>query len=238
MIKRGKHFIKSFMTLDYEFTGIRIQEGYLSPVDWTIKIDLIAPEKKGRTPEESEYNASVAFQKIYFWLDTNLPSITIVDVEKEDDLYIANLSSNIMMYCPGSANDDMIVQLLHSKLTALAGTELLIAQIHMKASDSIINYTFDCDDGKYNLPLLTSEYFIEGSARDKTPWWSRDDGFCFEFIRPADSDITDEELFKDIVDPMDEFERVMAEATETQISMVREPARIVQVEKWKPRKVE
>jgi len=238
MIKRGKHIIRSYMTLKYEFTGIRLTDGFLTPVDWELTVDLMAPEKKGRSREVTESNAANVYQKLYFWLDTNLQSIVMVDVNKEDDLYIANLSSNIMMYCPTTPGDDIVIQLLHSKLSALAGDNLVIGQICLKGSDSTLMYTFDLDENGYQLPSTTSEYYTEGKARDELPWWSRDDGFCFEFIRPNDSELSDEELFKDIVDPMNEFEKFMADMTNTQMGVVKEPARIVQVEKWKPRKVE
>jgi hypothetical protein len=193
--------------------------------------------KPGKTKEESEYKAGIIYQKLYFWLDTNLPNVLLVDVNNEDDLYIANLSANIMMYCPDNPSDDVVIQLLHSKLSALAGSDLLVGQTQLKGSDTSLQYTFDCPDGDYALPGLTTEYYTEGTTRDEIPWWSRDDGFCFEFVRPTDVEITDEELFKDISDPMDEFDRIMAEVTDTHIGIVKEPARIVQVEKWKPKKV-
>jgi len=237
MMKRGKHVIRSYMTLEYEFTGIRIQDGSLTPVDWTLLVNLIAPEKKGRTKEESEYKAGLTYQKLYFWLDTNLPNIVLVDVNDEDDLYIANLSSNITMYCPGNPGDDTIIQLLHSKLTALSGTELIVGEIHLKGSDTSLQYTFDCQDGDYVMPISTVDYYTEGKARDEIPWWARDDGFCFEFIRPDNAEVAEEEFFKDINDPMDEFQRIMSEVVDTHIGMVKEPARIVQVEKWKPKTV-
>jgi hypothetical protein len=236
MMKRGKHVIRNYMTLEYEFTGIRIQEGFLTPVDWKLTVNLIAPEKKGRTKEESEYNAGVIYQKLYFWLDTNLPHVALIDVNNEDDLYIANLSSNITMYCPANPGDDVVIQLLHSKLTALSGNELMVGEVHLKGSDTSLQYTFDCPDGEYTLPPTTIDYYSEGTARDEIPWWSRDDGFCFEFIRPDDSETSKEEFFKDIVDPMKEFERIISDVA-THIGMVKEPAKIVQVEKWKPKTV-
>jgi hypothetical protein len=106
----------------------------------------------------------------------------------------------------------------------------------MKGSDTALQYTYDCAEGSYVLPTTTEEYYTEGTTRDKIPWWLRDDGFCFEFVRPEDNKQTDEELFKDIMDPMDEFHRIVNEISETPIS-VSEPAKIVQVEKWKPKKV-
>jgi len=238
MLKKGKHIIKSYMTLKYNFTGIRLHEGYLGPVDWELTVDLIVPDKKNKEKDEIEQKAGVIYQKLYFWLDTNLPNVIIVDVNNEDDLYVANLSSNLMMYCPSAPSDDLIIQLLHSKLSSLTSQELIIAEMKLKGSDSTLQYTFDSQDKEYLLPSKTEEYYPEGTARDSIPWWSRDDGFCFEFIRPADTEVPDEELFKDICDPLSEFYRIIKETSEDDIGMMKEPARIVQVEKWKPKKVE
>ena len=238
MIKKGRHLIKSHMTLEYDFTGIRIQQGSLTPVDWSLKVDLVATGKKGKPKEDIEYNAGIAYQKIYFWLDTNLPNIVVVDVNNEDDLYISNLSTNIMMYCPDNPSDDLLIQLLHAKITSLAEPNLLVGEIHLKGSDTSLHYTYDSPDTGYMLPGTTAEYYTEGTARDKEPWWFRDDGFCFEFIRPLGNEQTDEELFRDVVDPMVEFYKIMAEVSDMNIGLVREPARIVQVEKWHPKKVE
>jgi len=239
MIKRGRHIIKSHMTFSYDFTGIRLQEGCLTPVDWTLTADLVATGKKGKTREEIEDTAGFTYQKIYFWLDTNLPNILMVDVGTEDDLYIANLSSNLMMYCPGNPSDDTLIQLLHSKISVLAGTGLIVGEMKLKGSDTSLEYTFDCSDGDYELPT-TTEYYTESTTRDKIPWWARDDGFCFEFVRPIAVEgtpvIPDEELFKDISDPMDDFRKAMTDM-DIHIGITKEPARIVQVERWKPKKV-
>lgn len=235
MMKRGRQVIRSYMTLNYKFSGIRIQDGYLTPVDWDLSVNLVAMGKKGKTKEEIEHSAGVTYQKLYFWLDTNLHQIITVNVDNEDDLYLANLSSNITMYCPGNPSDDMIIRLLHSKLAILAGSELEVGEIQLRGSDTSLQYTFDCADD-YNLPELTKDYYTEGTTRDETPWWKRHDGFCFEFVKPDDTEISHDELFKDVIDPLDEFNRVLAES-DTQIGIVKEPARIVQVEKWKPKTI-
>jgi hypothetical protein len=240
MIKRGRHIIRNHMVLEYEFTGIRIQEAFFTPVDWKLEISLIAPDQKGKSKKDIEHKASIAYQKLYFWLDANLPNIVVVDVEDEDDLYLANLSSNIMMYCPGSVSDDVMIRLLHSKLSVLAAPEIVVAEIKLRASDTSLQYNFDCEDGDYKLPATTEDYYTGGTARDVEPWWTRNDGFCFEFIRPVDDqgkEIEGDEVFADIVDPMDEFHRLVAEV-DNHINLMKEPARIVQVERWKPKKLE
>ena len=236
MMHVGKHRIKGHMSMEYDFTGIRILEGTLIPVDWHISVDLVAMDKKGKL-REAEINATTAYQKLFFWLETNLPGIIAVDVTNEDDLYIANLSSNIMLYSPTEPYDDIIVQLLHAKLTKLANNDLLVGEIRIKGSDMSVQYSYDVGEQGYNLPVTTEEYYTEGAARDVEPWWFRNDGFSFEFIKPEDTLLSDEELYKDIVDPLDEFNKIMQELTDNAIGTVREPARIVQVEKWKPKKV-
>lgn len=236
MIRRGKQIIKNHMTLDYEFAGIRIQNGYMTPVDWTLKVNLIASDKKGKSKQDIENNAGLAYQKLYFWLETNMPSIVAVDVTNEEDLYLSNLCANITMYCPGNPGDDMIVRLLHSKLSSLSANDLVVSEITLKGSDTALHYTFDCEDGNYDLPSATEEYCTTGIKRDTSPWWLRDDGFCFEFIRPEE-DKNEKDLFSGITDPMSEFYRIISEVDE-HINLVKEPAKIVQVEKWKPRKVE
>ncbi len=232
----GKHRIRNHMTMEYDFTGIRILESSLIPVDWHLTIQLTAFDKKGKTKEELEFAAAVAYQKIFFWLETNLPNTVMVDVTNEDDLYIANLSSNIMLYCPSCPYDDLIAQLLHSKVSILAGEDLLVGAVTLKASDVTIKYDFDSAETGYNLPMTTAEYYTEGKARDVNPWWIRPDGFSFEFIRPEDTGLTDAELYKDIIDPMEEFDRMIQE-TSDHLGVVREPAKIVKIEKWKPKKV-
>lgn len=235
MMAIGKHRIKNFMTLEYDFTGIRIIDQCLVPVDWALKVNLVASNIKGLSKEDNESAANLTYQKIYFWLDTNLPSIVAVNAKNEDDLYIANLSSNIMLYCPGKATDDMIIQLLHAKLSMLADGSLFVGEIELKGSDTTLRYTFDCEDADYKLPIRTADYYTEGIPRNEFPWWSRDDGFCFEFAKPKDSTETDEEIFGEIIDPMDEFRSVMSGIED--VGIVREPARIIQTERWQPKRV-
>jgi len=237
MMTVGKHKIRSHMTLEYEFTGMRLQEGCFTPVDWKLSVNLIAPRgtsEKNRT--EKELKAGVIYNKMHFWLDSNLSGVIMVDATNEDDLYLANLTANITLYCPGDVTDDHIVELLHAKLSTLAGDSLVVGEMTLKGSDTSAIYTFDSPDGAYSMPAID---YIEGETRDSEPWWYRNDGFCFEFIKPvpAEGETVPDDVFEDIVDPMTEFERLVKEATESYIGIIKEPARIVQVEKWKPKTV-
>jgi hypothetical protein len=237
MMTVGKHRIKNHMTFEYDFTGIRILGSSLIPVDWHLSVNLVAVDKKSKAREDVEYHATIAYQKLLFWLDTNLPNVVVVDVNSEDDLYIANLSSNIMLYCPSSPYDDMIIQLLHSKMSMLCEGFLIVGEMKLKGSDMLVQHTYDCINNEYNLPLKTADYYTESKVRDDIPWWFRNDGFCFELVRSEDATVSDEEFYKDVVDPLTEFDKIVKEETDKHIGIVREPARIVQVERWRPKKV-
>lgn len=236
MMKAGRQRITKHMSMEYDFTGIRLLDRNLIPVDWHLSVDLVAVGSKNLKKEELELQITTAYQKLYFWLDTNLPNVVVVNVQNEDDLYIANLSSNIMLYCPDEPYDDTIVELLHSKLTVLAADNLMVGEMRLKGSDMAAQYLYDCPAGDYGLPSTTIEYYNAGIPRDTIPWWARNDGFCFEFARPDDG-ISSDELFKDIVDPLEEFTRSITEDTISDVGAAKEPARIVQVEKWKPKKI-
>jgi hypothetical protein len=67
MMHVGRQKIKNHMTIDYMFSGIRILDGALIPVDWNISVDLVAIDKKGKLSSgDPEHNATVAYQKIFF----------------------------------------------------------------------------------------------------------------------------------------------------------------------------
>ena len=233
MNKKTRNTVKNYMTFDFDFAGIRIQEEYLTPVDWSLSVDLLALEKPGQTKEEAESNAAFAFQKVYFWLSNNLPGVVIVDVANEADMLLANICSNIPMFCPGEPGDELIIRLLHAKITSLTGDSLIVGPIRLKSTDSSLQYNYDCADGDYQLPRNTEEYYQEYPCRDMAPWWARDDGFSFEFAR-ADTPEA-EELYKSIVDPLDEFYSIVAEYSTK--GMNKEPAKVIKVDKWKPKKV-
>lgn len=238
MITHKKNIIKSYMNMEYSFSAMRLDNKQLIPVDWTMTITLIAPNKKSKSKKDIEVNATLAYRKIHFWLDTNVHNSIFVDVTNADDVYVTDYLENISIFCPAAPTDDLIAKLFHSKISKLAGSDLIVSEISIKGTDSTINYIYDCEDGNYELPLDTS-YYVSGTARDALPWWDRDDGFSFEFIYPVGEngeEINDPSVFEGFIDPMVEFYKLILENASA--SVIHEPAKIVQMEKWKPRKVE
>lgn len=236
MMVLGKQRVRQHMTLEYDFSGIRILNSMLVPVDWHLSVDLVAVDRPLKEGMDAEYNATIAYNKMFFWMDTNLPGIIILDVSCPTDLYIANMSSNTMMYSPSEPYDDILATMLHKKMSVLANDDLVIGEIRLRGSDMSVKYTFGCSPGEHDLPE-TTDYYPGGKTRDTIPWWARNDGFCFEFVKPDDETIPDEEFYKDIVDPLVGFDASIREAADEILIGVREPARIVQIDKWKPKKI-
>lgn len=229
MIKHGKMNLRNFMTMDYAFTGVRLQDGFMTPVRWDMSVDLVAYGKKGSTPEELKQIGDLAtytYKKIYYWLSANLSEIVVFDIANETDTKLANSSLNLVMHCPYGASDDILIQLLHAKISSLANGGLIVGEMRFKGTDSAIRYSFDPCESGYNLPESTEEYLPDINLRDTIPWWFRDDGFCTEI--PAGST-------ESISDPLDEFNRTVASSNDEMLE--KEPAQIIQIEKWRPKKV-
>lgn len=235
MITVGKHRVRSYMTMEFDFAGIRIIEKELSPVQWKLNVKIAPSQKKRVSDEILARNTESAYQRIYFWMETNLPNIIVVGSENITGLAIAHATDNAMMLCPAEPFDELLIELLHSKFTALASGNLVIGEITLRSSDTTATYSFDCPDGLYALPMTVTEY-VPALSLHRLPWWARNDGFCYEFLKPADSaSVTNEEYFGKIEDPMSQFESAMDELLEDYPG--NRQAEIIQVEKWKPQKI-
>jgi len=240
MKKVNKNDIKSFMTLNYEFSGTRVMEKYLISAEWTLKVNLVAVDfGSKKTVKEMQAASSIAYQKIHFWLESCLPDIIMVSTQNPVGMDIVSKVDNIMMHCPDEPTDDLIVRMIHSKLSTIASDSILIKEVFLESNDNPASYTFSLTDVGYDLPAKVSD-FTDLSSLHETPWWERYDGFSFEFLSPPNSDIPPEEIFKDVSDPLQEFEDavLMSIGTITEVIKDTKPAEIIQIEKWKPKIVE
>lgn len=229
--------VKNYMTLKFAFNGIRIIDNSLDPVEWELSVNMVGVDVLEASQERIQELGSMAYQKVYYWLDSIMPGIVIVDVADEMGVNIANYVENMMMYCPGEPTDDVLIQLIHAKCTAIAGPHLRIGEMVLSSSDTSASYTYAGPDsfGQPSLPKKTGDY-MEQESMYSVPWWDRPDGFCFEFIRIEGDDETPlDELYGDVIDPLKEFEKSF---NHRKLELIpNEPAEIIHVEKWKPRKV-
>ena len=231
MIKFGKTTLRSYMTMNYKFTGVCLDDGVLYPNTWDISVDMVAGVKHTATQQEvhqAGQDAAMAYEKIKYWLDINLNNVLVANVCDGADFALAMHVENPVMYMPGSITDDTIVQLLHAKMTSLANGKLTIGAIRSTSQQSELGYTFDPTDTGYSLPS-TVDYFKHSALHHDTPWWFRNDGFCMEIPKNKDNPGVCM-----VEDPLDEFER----ETATPVEPVKtSPGRVVHIDSWVPKKV-
>lgn len=218
MIKNSKYIVRNYKTLNFKFSGIRLHNKLLAPVDWDLSIDLVVPNKNSGPSVDN----TLVFRKIYFWLEVNLHNILMVNVTHKEDFILSNEIDNLKLHCPDTTGDDLIVQLLCAKISALAAPHLTVGEIRLSASDSFLSYTF-AQDTLSVLPTLASDYCPYDHIADSIPWWNRDDGFTCDYPYNALSQLTD---------PLDEFDQAIGKAHNGEI------ANIIHIDKWVPKTVE
>lgn len=239
-MKIGKQEVGSYMTMKMDFPGIRMLDNILCPTKWNLEIDVVALDigPKALTQSEIQMNGGLAYQKLYFWMETCLPMCIFVDTENHIGMSIAAASDNNMMYCPDEPTDDMLVRLLHSKLTAISDGHLFIGQVRMESTDTNAMYTYTVPAEGAGLPAKVKDYVSDASLFRK-PWWDRADGYSFELTRPKGCKETLDQLYGHLQDPLLEFDNTVMASTFAfdETTIPNEPAEILQVDKWQPRTV-
>lgn len=225
--------MRSFMTMQHEFAGICLESGALFPNRWKISVDMVAYIKAGTSDAEiaeASRLATLAYQKIQFWLNTSLDNIMLIDVTNQDDCLLAMHVENPGMFIPNATlTDDRLAQLLHAKMAALSEGHLVIGKISITSDQSALGYTFDPVDTGYTLPTTVSDYLTDTPTLHTTPWWHRNDGFCMEIPVGEDG-----KILVEVEDPLIHFDALVSEETADKPSA---PARILHVEKWSPKKL-
>lgn len=241
-MKIGKELVRSHMTINYEFPGIRVLDNGLQPTTWQLDMDVVAMEiGPDATAEKMQANGTMAFQKIFFWLDALMPGIVMVDPKNKGGMNIATTIDNAMLYCPGEPTDDILIQLFHSKLSAITEGVLFIGEMRLTSDDTSAKYTFSTTKKQYDLPKKVKNYCVL-DAMDTKPWWTRDDGLCFEKLKP--DSMSEEEIklaYASIEDPLDVFEEAYNVGMDVVFTPEEEdtaPAEILEVAKWQPTTVE
>lgn len=239
-MKIGKIQLESYMTMKYEFDGIRVLDNNLYPVKWKLDIDLVALEytknNKPMSDKDIVESGSIAYQRNYFWLDTCLPGCIFVNTRHPTAMDIGMMCDNMIMHCPDDPTDDLIIMMIHSKLKAISAGKLHIGQIRLSSSDTSAQYTYNVGpEGYAMLPKKVKEY-IDLPSLYRKPWWQRNDGYSFEFLKPKNCKDKLVDLYSSLRDPLSAFdESVSLEFVfEPEVT---EPAEIIQVDRWQPKTV-
>lgn len=227
--------VNSFMTLKFDFHGIRIINTFLEPTSFSLYVNITSVIDPKSSAEFSaiQTEGAIAFQKLYFWLEAVLPGIVMIDCGDKLGFNFSAMVGNMMMHCPGEPLDDLLVRMLHSKMVAIVGKKLIIREVKLNGKDSMTSYTFVPNTHGYGLPKTVREY-LDLPSVFKTPWWTRSDGFCFEFVKGKNVKEKLSDIYGDITDPLVEFEETLRRGTQEGAQPL---APIIELDKWKPKKL-
>ena len=216
------------MTYEFKFSGTRIIDDALQPTNWIAKIDLVAVDhSKEKTHTQLQADGNMAFQKMFYWMETCLHNVVMTDVNDEFGMFVAGNSNNMMLYSSGPPTDDILVQMLHAKLCAIVGAHLNIGKISLYSTDSVVTYTYEKAKTGYTLYKKVSD-FVSMPSLHNTPWWFREDGFMFEFPKSKTDDTELEDIYMDIIDPLTVFTESLYPEVEPEYTSTK-------VEKWSPK---
>ena len=225
----GKEIASHFMTLKYEFNGNRLINRSLLPVKWVMTAQLTAVQYDEKFDVEK---ANLAYNKLLYWLDYATSDVVCLEGGDEIALDIALSIDNTMMFYPSEPDDGTMAEMLHAKMSAILKDDLYVGDVTVSGEDSLASYTFSLQKGGYTLPKKTDAYMEVEVAHD-IPWWFRSDGYVSEFFMAEGID--EAELLVQIAenDPLMYFDELIKEQKKKE----KGPAKIIEVDKWHPRKV-
>lgn len=236
MKKKNDSFNGNYMTFSFSFKASRLQELFIIPTIFHATFDVVVIDDKNKSKEEVEKESFIELQKINYLFENILDNVIIFDASSEEDSIICDLLSNDKMFCPGKPTDDLIARMLHSKISQITKDIFLIGKFTLSTNDSSYKFTFQ--PGDYSIPNLIAEYLPGVTTIHNTAWWYRNDGFIYELIKPEEFLGSNEEFFEICQDPMEDFNSLINDVFTTNVELnKKQPAKIVQVEKWKPKKV-
>lgn len=185
---------RSSVILPYSFSAVRIFDSEMHPTEFDIKVCCTAAFEDKRTQTQIHEKSQEGMQRLNFWIDTILRNVVILDVDSPIFDSIVASVDNTSMFCPGPPTDHMLVELLHSKISAITLGMFDIHAISITSSDTEnVETSFRNVDG-YQLPGIS--YFPEDTLHP-APWWTRDTIEVCEFAKGA---VMEEDLFNHFSD--------------------------------------
>ena len=179
--------------LSLDFNGIRAVGSKLTPTKWKLVAEVLYDEFP-EDEEEDDFGVKVAIAKIRYWFDNVFSGSMIFDGGNEfahrsffDDDGRRAVDNNVVIL-PAPPTDDLLMEVLHSKLNALGAPYIQFGTMELTSDDdNQLSYIFT-GLGETNLPSIT-DWVGERAFFDK-PWWARDDGSTYDSIPDEDADLS------------------------------------------------
>ncbi len=177
-----------FVRLSFSFEAITVIQNEFISVAWDFVIDVL-PEND-LSLESSEIAG--AFTKIRYWIDEIVNGSLIFSANNKwaNTTFLKNSKltvGNNLILLPGPITDQVIARVMHSKLVALSGGNLLVGPLELSRADGYgisIYFTGENND----LPNIAS--WIGKRSFFPVPWWQRDDSSTIDIVPAPKDDLT------------------------------------------------
>lgn len=185
MKKTNKDLLQlSRIEITYSFSGARYNKGFQHFTTWELSVTILGNDRfSNESDAEYKLRLTKAYHRIYCWMECFLTNIFIIEHKETDALdgIYAMACENPIMMTPYFPSDDVIAQLLHSKISVISKNDLYIGEIKLKASGTNSAFYFNTTSSvAYDLP--EQKDFVGKKALHKTPWWCRYDCDTYDLV--------------------------------------------------------
>lgn len=179
--------------LALEFKAIRVIDNRMVPTHWKLLAEVLYNEVEEDEALTYDTEIKIAFAKIKFWLQHVLNGSLLISSDNEwaygafFDEDGRTTTGNNTVLLPSDPTDDLISEIIHSKMNAFGGDAIEFGIIELTSDDENgLSFMFT-GHGESNLPEM-KDWVGERAYFDK-PWWARDDASTFDIIPNDDADL-------------------------------------------------
>ena len=180
--------------LALDFKAIRVIDNRMIPTHWKLQAEVLYEDDGEEEDPQGDLEIKIAIAKIKYWLEHILSDSLLIDGDNEwayNSFFDEDgkcTTGNTIVMLPSSPSDDLIAELIHSKMNAFGGDNLEFGIIELSSDDKTgLSYMFT-GNGENNLPEM-KDWVGEHTYFDK-PWWARDDASTIDLVPGPDADLS------------------------------------------------
>lgn len=185
--------------LNLNFKAIRVVGNKMIPTTWSINTEVIYEEveddETGDKSLDLDLEIRTTISKIKYWVENVLEGSILFCADNPwayhaffDEAGKCSMENTIVML-PSEPSDDLVAEVLHSKMNALGNPHVEFGVVELTSDDKTgFSYLF-VGNGEMNLPTM-DEWVGDHAYFDK-PWWARNDGSTIDTIPPEGADVNE-----------------------------------------------
>ena len=167
--------------LDMGFRIMRLMDNHLiaSNCNFTVNLDIIG--------DPSTTRAKDRISAMKLWVQSFVDGCLAYDVHTEFDTSLLEDIGNHIMMCPGDPHDYLLLTMMHAKMRAIAGADVVVNSSALIADtgEGFSNVVH----GESNDVLPKMEEWVGPRSFWDTPWWNRADSSMLDIPAEPDEDL-------------------------------------------------